>query len=215
MQIGFKYHNVRGFGKLYEYAYKNTHMITKEAKQRLKILRFWHQYGLQATTEAFGAKRSTLFSWWKIYKESNYREESLNPKSQVRHRLNKRIVDPNILREIRRLRLEECPNMGKAKVKKNLDIYCKDNNLSSYSESKIGRIIKDQKIYHHRQKIAHNGTIKITIKASDKKRKPKGFVASSPGELIEIDTIVKFVHGMKRYIITAVDTHINRMVSVV
>ncbi len=41
MQIGFKYHNVRGFGRLYEYAYKNTHMITKEAKTRLKILHFW------------------------------------------------------------------------------------------------------------------------------------------------------------------------------
>jgi len=37
MQIGFKYHNCRGFGRLYEYSYKHTHMITKQAKQRLKI----------------------------------------------------------------------------------------------------------------------------------------------------------------------------------
>ncbi len=39
MQISFKYHNVRGFGTLYEYAYNNTHMITKQAKQRLKIIK--------------------------------------------------------------------------------------------------------------------------------------------------------------------------------
>jgi len=49
MQIGFKYHNCRGFGRLYDYAYKYNHMITKEAKQRLKILRFWKEFGLEAT----------------------------------------------------------------------------------------------------------------------------------------------------------------------
>jgi len=43
MQIGFKYHNCRGFGRLYEYAYKQTRMITKEAKQRLKILNSFSQ----------------------------------------------------------------------------------------------------------------------------------------------------------------------------
>ncbi len=40
MQIGFKFHNCRGFGRLYNYAYKYNCMITKEAKQRLKILKF-------------------------------------------------------------------------------------------------------------------------------------------------------------------------------
>src|SRR3989339_317431 len=57
------------------------------------------------------------------------------------------------LKEIKRLRLEECPNMGKEKVKKNLDKFCKKNKLPVYSESKIGRIIKEKRIYHHRQKI--------------------------------------------------------------
>lgn len=97
--------------------------------------------------------------------------------------------------------------MGKAKEKKNLDIYCKQNNLSIYSESKTGRITKDKKIYYHRQKIAHNGTIKISSKANDKKRLPKNFVAGNPGELAQVDTVVRFVHGMRRYIITAVDMH--------
>ena len=207
MQIGFKYHNVRGFGRLYEYAYKNTHMITKEAKTRLKIIRFWREYGLKATTEAFGAKRSSLFVWWKIYQDSGYKEDSLNPKSQTRHKLNKRIINPDILSEIRRLRTDVCPNLGKAKVKKYLDVYCKNNNLPIYSESKIGRIIKEKKIYHHRQKIAHDGTIKISRKANNKKRLPKNFTALEPGSLVQIDTIVKFVHGMRRYIITAVDIH--------
>ena len=206
MQIGFKYHNCPGFGRLYDYTYRHNHMITKEAKQRLKILRFWRQYGLDATKEAFEVKRSTLFGWWKIYKESGYGEESLNPKSQARKNVNKREIHPLMLKEIRRLRLEECPNMGKAKVQKNLNVFCRDNNLPIYSESKIGRIIKEKKIYHHRQKIAHDGSIKIVNKRK-KERKPSDFKAKEPGDLTEIDTIVKFCHGFKRYIITAVDVN--------
>ena len=40
MQIGFKYHNCRGFGRLYDYAYKHNHMITKKSKQRVKTPKF-------------------------------------------------------------------------------------------------------------------------------------------------------------------------------
>ncbi len=60
-------------------------MITKEAKQRLKILLFWKKHGLKATKDAFGAKRSTLYSWNKIYQESEQKIESLipNPKRQL------------------------------------------------------------------------------------------------------------------------------------
>lgn len=204
MQIGFKYHNCRGFGSLYEYANKQTHMITKEAKQRLKILQFWREYGTKATQDAFVAKRSTLFGWWKIYIDSGRKIESLNPGTQARIINHQREIHPELLKEIKRLRLEECPNMGKAKVKKNLDIYCKINKLPIYSESKIGRIIKEKKIFHHRQKVSHFGKIKIITKRK-KERKPKDFTANRPGDLIEIDTIVKFIHGVKRYVITAID----------
>ena len=207
MQIGFKYHNCRGFGRLYNYGLKHFNpytMITKEAKQRLKILLFWRKHGLKATTDAFGAKRSTLFGWWKIYVNSGYQIASLNPGTQARVVNHQRKIQPLILKEIRRLRLEECPNMGKAKVKKNLDIFCKLNRLPIYSESKIGRIIIDKKIYHHRQKVSHFGIVK-TIDARKKERKPKEFTANEPGDLIEVDTIVKFIYGLKRYIITAVD----------
>lgn len=204
MQIGFKYHKCSGFGRLYSYAIKHNYMITKEANQRLKILLFWRGHGLNATIDAFGAKRSTLFNWWKIYNDSGCIVEGLNPRSQARITNHQREIHPLILKEIKRLRLEECANMGKTKVKKNLDIFCKDNDLPIYSESKIGRIIKEKKIYYHRQKISHFGKVK-TITKRKKERKPKDFIAREQGDLIEVDTIVRFVHGMKRYIITAVD----------
>jgi len=207
MQIGFKYKYCKGFGRMYNYGLKHFNpytMITNKAEERLRILNYWKKYGLEATKDAFGAKRSTLYYWQKLYKDSGHKVESLNPGKTIRKNKNKRQIHPLILKEIKRLRTEECPNMGKAKVKKNLDIFCRKNNLSVYSESKIGRIIKEKRIYHHRQKVYHDGRVKI-VKKAKKERKPKDFMAANPGDLIEIDTIVKFVWSVKRYIITAVD----------
>ncbi len=229
MQIISGISSCAGFSRLYNYGLKNypNYIITKEAEQRLKILKFWKKYGTNAAYDAYGAKRSILYVWWNKYKDSGYKITSLNPGKQVRKNNNKREIHPTILKEIKKLRLEECPNMGKAKVKKNLDIFCKEYNERSitaasssssinsntkllkipiYSESKIGRIIKEKKIYHHRQKIYHNGNIKIIGKNKNKKnRLPKNFKTKEQGDLIEIDTIVKFCFGIKRYIITAVD----------
>ncbi|MBW6440478.1 helix-turn-helix domain-containing protein, partial [Patescibacteria group bacterium] len=78
-------------------------MITKEAKQRLKIINFWKKYGLRATTDAYGAKRSTLYNWQKIYQESGNKLESLNPKSQAPINRRKRVIDYRIINEIKRL----------------------------------------------------------------------------------------------------------------
>lgn len=209
MQIGFKYHNCQGYGKLYNYGLKHfnpNNMITNQAEERLRIINYWQKYGLEATQDAFGAKRSTLYYWQKLYKDSGYQLSGLNPGKTERKHKNRREIQPLILREIKRLRLEVCPNMGKAKIKKYLDSYCIDNDLPVYSESKIGRIIKDKKIYHHRQKVSHFGKVKAR-KKTKKLRKPEDFTTLQPGDLIEIDTVVRFAWNIKRYIITAVDIH--------
>ncbi|MCX6152533.1 MAG: integrase core domain-containing protein [Candidatus Kapabacteria bacterium] len=205
MQLGFKYGHLKGFAGWYNYAYKqNTRMITKTAENRHEILKFWWKFGDEAALAAYGAKRSTLYGWQKILRAKGI--EGLNPGSQARINKNKRLIDSRIIAEIRRLRLEVCPNMGKAKVKIFLDKFCQAEGLAKYSESKIGRIIKEKKIYHHRQKVSHFGKIKAA-KKSKKLRKPDNFVAKAPGELVEIDTVVRFVGSLKRYIVTAVDTY--------
>ncbi len=99
--------------------------------------------------------------------------------------------------------------MGKDKVKIFLDKFSIKNDLPIYSESKVGRIIKEKKIYHHRIKISHFGKIKETKKKREKIRKPVGFRTKSQGDLVQIDTIVRFYSGIKRYVITAMDTHSN------
>ena len=66
---------------------------------------------------------------------------------------------------------------------------CQKHNIKTISASTISRIIKDKKIYHHRQKVSHFGKVK-TVKRTKKLRKPKDFTAEDIGDLIEIDTIV-------------------------
>ncbi len=194
---------------MYNYGLKHFNpytMITNKAEERLRILNYWKKYGLEATFDAFGAKRSTLYYWQKLYKDSGYKIEGLNPGNTTRKNKNKREIHPSILKEIKRLRLEVCPNMGKEKIKKYLDKYCEENNLPVYSESKIGRIIKEKRIYHHRRKVGHNGQVKI-LKKQKKLRKPDDLSVKMPGDLVEVDTVVRFAWGVKRYIITAVDVH--------
>jgi transposase InsO family protein len=206
MQIINRVYKSRGFGRLYRYGIRQKYMITKEATKRIKIIEFWKRHGLEATTEAFGARKSSLYAWTKRLRENGGKTESLNPGKQARKRQNKREIHPQLLMEIKRLRLEVCPNMGKEKIKIKLDTHSKENNLPIYSVSKIGRIIKERKIYHHRQKFYHNGKLK-EIKRTKKERKPKEMKVKVPGELVEIDTVVRFVYGLKRYILTAVDTY--------
>ena len=206
MRYCFKYRWINGFRAFYEYGYKHTHMITKTAEQRLKILQFWRKHGLRAAKDAFGASRSTLYEWQKKYDDSGNKIESLNPQSQAPKNKRTRMVDPETIREIRRLRLEVCPNLGKDKVKVFLDQFCAENSLKTISASTIGRIIKAKRIYHHRQKVSHFGEIK-TVKRTKKLRKPAGFNAKDLGDLIELDTIVKFGWGVKRYVLTAVDAN--------
>jgi len=195
---------LKGFNRLYNYAYKhNMRMITKTAEDRHKILKFWWKFGDEAALAAYGAKRSTLYGWQKILREKGM--SGLNPGNQAPLNKRKREVDLKIVREIRRLRLEACPNMGKAKVKIFLDEFCQENRLETISESKIGRIIKEKKIYHQRKRFSHFGKEK-KVEKRKKERKPNDLKIDVPGKLVEIDTVVRFVGGLKRYIVTAIDT---------
>ena len=200
------YKGIKGFIRLYNDGYKYTHMITKEAKERMRILIFWKAHGFRATNDAFKVSRSTLFSWQHEYRQGGSKLEALNPRTQARHTQQRRNVDWRIVSEIRRLRLEICPNMGKDKVKIFLDPFCIEHGIKTISCSTIGRIIKDKKIKHHRIKVSHFGKVKET-KRKKKLRKPHGFVASWPGDLVQIDTVVRFVNKVRRYVITAVDVH--------
>jgi len=204
--IHCKYTRVKGFVNLYEYALRYSYMITEKAKCKAKVISFWEKHGLEACLDAFPVKRSTLFLWKKKLKENDGKLESLNDQSKSPRAKRKRIWSFEIQQEIKRLR-EEYPNLGKDKLYTFIKPFCDQHNLSCPSSSTIGRLIKDAgglRIFPH--KISHFGKIKA-IKRTKKLRKPKGFKATHPGHLVEIDTIVRIVNGTRCYIITFIDVY--------
>jgi len=95
--------------------FKYKHMIKEEAKRKVKILTFWQKHGTEATKEAFGVGRSTLFEWQRILKENKGKIESLNNKSTKPKSINQRRVDYRAEQEIIRLRTKHY-RLGKEKI---------------------------------------------------------------------------------------------------
>ncbi|MBI1888733.1 MAG: transposase [Candidatus Spechtbacteria bacterium] len=181
-------------------------MITPKALHKARVLAFWEKHGMQATMEAFTVKRSTLFSWKKQQKEGKGKLEALNERPKTPQNKRKRSWPMQITYEIKRQR-QLHPNIGKDKLHVLLTPFCAKNDLQLPSVSTIGRIIKDcggLRIFP--QKVRHNGKI-IPFKRKKVLRKSKDFTAAYEGHLVALDTIERFVHGCRRYIITFEDVY--------
>lgn len=179
-------------------------MITDKAKHRAKILAFYHKYGLTPTLDAFTIKRSTLFLWQQKLKAGHGQLELLNDQSHIPRTKRKRLWPTMIITEIKQLR-QEHPNLGKDKINTLLQEFCVQNQLSCPSTSTIGRLIKDAGgLRSFPQKVSHFGKVK-SIKRTKILRKPNDFQAHYAGHLVALDTIEKFVHGVRRYVITFED----------
>jgi transposase InsO family protein len=181
-------------------------MITEQAKERCRILAFWEKYGDVATKEAFGVSRATLFRWQQSLNKALGKLEGLNTKSTAPKKRNRRIVDDRVTAfviEQRKLHYR----LGKKKlatmIKNEFDII--------YSESKLGRILRDLKkrgllpAYDKMTLYALTGQVKPRTFTRRRKLRIKDYKPEKSGDLMQIDTVVKFINGTKRYILTAID----------
>lgn len=181
-------------------------MVTEEAKRKARILAFWKRYGLEAAKEAFKVSRRTLFEWQKTLREKDGALEALNPKSKRPKTVRKREWPEAVKDEIKRLRKEH-PNLGKDKIYPLLERLCLELGLKCPSIPTIGNLIKDMGgLRTFQTKVRHNGTI-VERKREKVPRKPKGFVADHPGHCVALDTVERFIHGVRRYLITFTDTY--------
>jgi transposase InsO family protein len=203
MQTDYLFHGLKGFKNFQRICYL-WDMETDVAQKRLKILKFFDKYGLQATLEAFDISKRTLYRWRAIYKNSNEDILSLNPKSKTPKKKRKPQTPQEIIDKIKDLR-EKYPNMGKAKLYYLLKPWCEKNNLPVISESTIGRVISNakDKMRLTPYRIDSKGKIKPK-KRVFKNRKPKN-LKSKPMHLWAVDTIQRVSDGMRRYIMTLVD----------
>ena len=178
-------------------------MVTKETEEKVRILLFWEKHGLEATLDAFPAKRRTLFDWKKKLKEADGKINALAPKSRAPQRKRKRVWDGHILDEIRRLR-QEHPNLGKEKLQPLLMEFCRKENLPCPAVCTVGRLIMDLGGLRKTITVSHFGKKKQPNRQTVL-RKPRDFKAKYPGHCVALDTIEEFQRGLRRYIVTAED----------
>ena len=206
MRITHINRGVKGSRTLQEYAIRFAYMISEEAKKRAKIISFWKKYGLAATEEAYGVKRRTLFGWQRKLKVGKGKLESLNCGSRAPKKKRQRRYDWRIVDEIGRLRGRDVhPNLGEKKLHPLLEGFCDSRHLACPKPATIGRIMKD-KGGLRTAPLRTNGKGKILKKARLKAlRKPKDIIALHPGHLVALDTIERFTHGLRTYVITCED----------
>jgi transposase InsO family protein len=198
-----KLKDTKGFITIWERVIRFKYMISEQAKERCRILAFWEKYGDLATKEAFKVSRATLFRWQKKLKETKGQLEGLNKKSTAPKCRRKRII-PNEVRDFILKEREFDPHLSKDK----LSILMMEDKVAHLSPSTVGRMLNDLK----EQRILPS-TIKLSYHAKSdrfhektrikrKKLRSKGH----EGGLVKADSIIRFHDGVRRYIVTAIDT---------
>lgn len=174
----------------------------KEVHRRASILSFWKNHGLAATQDAFGVSRATLFRW----------KESSAPKSR-RHRngYKTREVHPLLAAEIVRLRMKH-PRLGKEKLTPLLAELCAVQGIRAPAEPTVGRILAQLKRDGRLPtgaKLRMNAKTGMLLEKHSPKRVPKlrrgTYFPERAGDLLQVDGVLIFTLGQRRYTFTAVD----------
>lgn len=197
-----KFKGTKGFISNWERLLRFRYMISEKAKERTRILAFWEKHGNEATSEAFKVSPRTLFRWQASLERGLGKLESLNPKSTAPKQKREREAPPGIADFIVELRIAH-PRLGKDK----LTPLCLEKGYQ-ISSSTIGRLIADLKKQNRipvKTRYSFYGKTGTLIERKPKKhkkklRRPRGY------RTLQVDTVVRFIDGMKRYVLTAVDT---------
>ena len=170
-------------------------------QKRTTILAFWKNHGLTATRDAFGVSRATLFRW----------KAEITPKSRAHKQgYEKRNVHPQIEAEIIRQRILH-PKIGKEKLAPLMQEFCREAGLPALSETTLGRIMTDLKV---RGRLPTGATLRMSAKTGKlvekqpqqrrRKLRRAGYLPEHPGDLLQLDGVLTFIDGRRRYTFTAV-----------
>jgi hypothetical protein len=199
---------IRGYRRVEEMLHSLRRFSRDEvARERHRILRFYDTYGEKATKEAFGVDRKLIHVWKRRLTANDGHLEALIPHSTRPIKVRRMRIDSRIIGWIRQMR-QEHPGMGKEKLKPFVDRYCKEAQIPSVSESTIGKIIKRHKFFSQRSgRVYHDPCSKWM---EDRRRKPKRLrVTHAPKHAefghFQADSSVKFMDGIRRYMISAID----------
>ena len=176
-------------------------MISEQAKERVRRLAFWEKHGDEATKEAFGTSRRTLFRWATALKRNRGKLEALNPGNRAPQKRRKRQVPEAVSNRIISLRTLH-PRLGKEKIHGVLKTEGYTGSVST-----IGRILDNLKA---QGKLSKHSKLTLSAKTGrliERVYKPRKKLRRPQGHrVLEADTVVRFVDGLKRYILTGIDT---------
>ena len=200
MRIFNKFRGTAGWLSMWERTIRLRSMRNKpEVERRVKILGFWKEHGMKATKDAFGVSKRTLFRWQMVLAERQGHLDALDPKSTAPLKRRRR----NVLPEVEWLIIAERtahPRYGKKKLK----VFLKEEGYG-LSESYLGRVIatlKERKLLPSGKKLSFFARTGEHHEIQQIRRKKLRRVHKRG---MALDTIVRFIDGVKRYILTAID----------
>ena len=152
------------------------------------------------TTRHFAISRKTFYKWFKRFKGSKYNVHSLA--DQSRAPCHKRKWEVTIVQRerIRHLR-KKYPYYGKKKLK----VLYEREYSEEISTWKIERVIRRYRLYPDQRKAEKTARKRARAHQKPKKRITELVKEDRPYFLFQVDTIVIYGDGLKRYILTAVD----------
>lgn len=163
--------------------------MNEEAITRAKALSHWHTYGIESAKDAFSVPTSTMYRWRAMLKKNRGHLSALNNKSRAPKRTRVRVVPVGLKEEIFRLRTQH-PRMGKTQI------YHTIKHKITTSESTVGRVLKDMRERGQLPLRGEKPYKKKTVVRKDRRPEKVG---------IEVDTVVRYVNGIKWYFVTAID----------
>jgi len=119
-----------------------NHPERESIERRLDIIKFFDEFGQEATRRAFDKGRSTVYLWKQKLKKAEGRLSALAPGDKTPIRQRKRIVHPFIESFIVDYRISH-PGADKTTITPSLTKACQIAGVKPVSESTIGRIISD------------------------------------------------------------------------
>ena len=202
MRIFNKFRGTKGFISGWERLLRFRYMISEEAKERCRILAFWERHGTDATQEAFRVSRRTLFRWQAALYKAGGKLEALNLCSRAPRKRRRRNIPLALEKQIIEMRRTH-PRLGKDKVHALLARTGYQGSIST-----VGRLLGDLRKtgqLPHPIRVSLSGRTGRLIERKPlphrkKLRRPKGY------RVLEVDTVIRFIDGVKRYVLTAVDT---------
>jgi len=172
--------------------------ISKSAKRRLAWMDYERNCGNVAKTcRYFGISRKTFYAW-----QNRYRPDDLTT-LEDRSRRPRRVRTWEVTREEERRVLSlRTRSIRYGKMK--LAVIYRTTYGEALSSWKIQRVIRKHQLYYHPKQ---NALLrKKRLRNQPKKRITELKKEQRSGFLIALDTVVRYVSGQKRYILTGIDT---------